>query len=53
MVGNEVKIIKKKAITLGSIGYVEKWHIDIHKFEVYFGNGFCGFYTRDELEVIE
>jgi hypothetical protein len=53
MVGNEVKIIKKNAITTGSIGYVEKWHIHIQKFEVDFCNGFCGYYTKDELEILE
>ena len=53
MVNKEVKIIKKNALTTGSTAFVEKWHIHIQKFEVDFGNGFCGYYTRDELEIIE
>ena len=52
MIGEEVKIIKKKAITTGKTAFVEKWHISIQKFEVYFGNGWCGYYTKDELEII-
>ena len=51
MVGKTVKIIKKNAITKGQIAYVEKWHIHIQKFEVDFANGFCGYYTKDELEI--
>lgn len=53
MVGETVKIIKKGALTFGSIAYVEAWHIHIQKFEVDFANGFCGFYTKNELKIIE
>lgn len=52
MIGQEVKIIKKHALTLGKTGFVEAWHIHIQKYEVYFGNGFCGYYTKRELEIL-
>ncbi len=52
MVGKTVKIIKKKAFTTGRTAFVEKWHIHIQKFEVDFSNGWCGYYTKAELEII-
>ena len=52
MVGKTVKIIKKNVLTTGKIGYVEEWHIHIQKYEIDFGNGFCGYYAKDEFEIL-
>ncbi len=49
--GATVKTHKKNCInTSGMSCVVEEWDKSIGKYKVDFGNGFCGWYKRSELE---